>query len=206
MRTIKETINSIVETDEKEQWFHARTNKHINLVRKYCQRIFDYDRNRFRSLVKQGQKHDASKFKSPEFEPYVHVNWHYKMKRQGKEYKVSKEMQDAMHQATLHHIKNNPHHPEFHTSQVNVLNKDMKNRDEKVAELIDATKMPEDYVAEMVADWCAMSEELGSTPMEWGDKMINKKWKFTDKQVEVIKELIKAIWKQEDYAKNNNCW
>ena len=182
------------EDQEKEEWFKTRTNRHINLVRKYCQRIHDYDPKRFPNIVKQGEKHDASKFLDPEKDPYVHVSWHYKMKRQGKEYKVSPELQDQMHKATLHHIKNNPHHVEYHTDQVNVLNKDMKHRDEKVSEMIDGTKMPDEYIAEMAADWCGMSEELGSTPQEWGEKMINKKWKFTDHQVKLIYELLDAIW------------
>lgn len=91
-------------------------------------------------------------------------------------------------------FKNNPHHVEFHTQQEDVLNKDMKDRDKAVSVLIDGTKMPDEYIAEMIADWCAMAEEKGNTPKEWADKMVNKKWKFTENQVNLIYELIDSIW------------
>lgn len=193
MKTLTETLQMILE-DEKEDWFIKRTNRHIDLVRKYCKKIYDLDPKRFPTIIQQGSIHDASKFKAPEKDAYVHVNWHYKMKDAGKTYDVSPEMQDAMHKATLHHIKNNPHHVEFHTSQENVLNKDMKDRDKAVAVLIDGTKMPDKYIAEMCADWSAMSEEKGTTPKDWADKMVNKKWKFTESQVKLIYELIDNIW------------
>lgn len=194
MRTIHQIIESV--KDEKEQWFEKRTKRHIALVQKYCKKIYDYDPKRFPTIIQQGQKHDASKFEHPERNPYVHVSWHYKMKDAGKTYDVSPEMQDAMHNATKHHIKNNPHHVEFHTNQSEILNKSMKDRDKATSVLIDGTKMPDKYLAEMMADWFAMSEEKGTDPHDWAEKHINKKWKFTPHQVKLINELIDAIWKK----------
>ena len=39
-----------------------------------------------------------------------------------------------------------------------------------------------------------MSEERGNSPQEWADKVINKRWKFTDEQVKLIYELLNNIW------------
>lgn len=45
--------------------------------------------------------------------------------------------------------------------------------------MIDGTKMWEVDIAEMIADWLAMSEEKNSDPYEWAKKNINVRWKFT---------------------------
>jgi len=37
----------------------------------------------------------------------------YKLKDEGKEYKVSSEIDNKMKLASFHHIKNNKHHPEY---------------------------------------------------------------------------------------------
>ena len=55
--------------------------------------------------------------------------------------------------------------------------------------------MIDDDIKEMVADWCAMSEEKGNTPKEWADKVVNKRWKFTSEQTKLIYTLIDKCWK-----------
>ena len=67
-------------------------------------------------------------------------------------------------------------------------------RDKPPEEMIDATKMPDLDIAEMVADWCAVSEERGNTPKSWADKNVNVRWKFTDEQSDLIYEIIDAVW------------
>lgn len=46
----------------------------------------------------------------------------------------------------------------------------------------------------MVADWFAMSEELGGHPKDWADKNINIRWSFSQEQKNLIYDLIKGIW------------
>jgi len=180
--------------DDKEQFFEERTKRHIELVKKYCRRIHDYDSKRFKDILLQGSRHDASKFKSPERLPYIDISWYYRLKRQGEKYDVTPEQQKAMDWASAHHINKSPHHPEYH-SRVDVpINPN--NRDKPVdGAKVDATSMDKDNLAEMVADWCAMSEEVGGTPKEWADSTVNKRWKFTPEQTKTIYELIKEIWK-----------
>jgi hypothetical protein len=174
-----------------KDWFEKRTNRHISLVQKYCQKIENYD-PRFDGLVEQAKDHDKSKFEDPEVDPYVYITWSYKCKNDGIEFEAPEDMDDQMNKATNNHVLNNDHHPEkWSGKKQDVINR--KDRD-KPKELIDATKMLDLALGEMCADWMAMSEEKKSDPKDWADKNVNKRWKFTDEQKNLIYELIKAIW------------
>lgn len=191
IETLKQILEHI-DYDEKVAWFNLRTKHHIDLVKKYCQKIYNYDPKRFREILERAKIHDASKYRNPEYDPYIDISWQYHMKKYGMKYEVSSERQEELNQASIHHVKVNPHHPEYHSRQTNVIN--LKERDKAPDKIIDATKMDDLSIAEMVADWSAISEEVGDTPKQWADKQINKRWKFTPKQTKLIYELIKAIW------------
>jgi hypothetical protein len=180
--------------DEMVDWFEKRTAKHIKLVQKYCKKIADYD-DYFAELIERGKVHDQSKYEDPEIDPYVYISWKYKCKDDGKEFEVPKDIDDQMNKATEHHIRNkqNKHHPECHCEkEVALINR--KDRDKPPDEIVDATKMPDLDLAEMCADWFAMSEEKGGTPKNWADKNVNVRWKFTDEQKDLIYELIEKVW------------
>lgn len=177
---------------EMENWFKKRTDRHIRLVQKWCGKIADYDEERFGKLVERGEAHDQSKFKDPEMDPYVYVAWEYKCKDDGVKWEPPKGIKDKMTDATEHHVNSNAHHPEFHSEKKGRINRE--DRDKPPAEMVDATKMPDLDVAEMVADWMAMSEEKGNTPKSWADKNVNVRWKFTDEQKRLIYELLDEVW------------
>ena len=177
---------------EMKDWFEKRTNKHIGFVQKYCKKIADHDKS-FEELIKRGEIHDQSKFKDPEIDPYIYISWKYKCQDDGVDYDPPKGLDEKMNKATEHHVKNNRHHAEFHCDKdVDLINR--VDRDKPPEEMIDATKMPELDVAEMVADWCAMSDEKGGNPKDWADKNVNVRWEFNDKQKDLIYELIAAVW------------
>jgi hypothetical protein len=181
------------EADQKmKDWFEKRTRRHIELVQKYCKKIADVY-PRFKDLIARGETHDASKFKAPEMEPYVWVSWQYKCKDDGIEFKAPEGTDEKMNQATNHHVKSNKHHPEYWSSkEVNLINR--KDRDKPPAEMVDATRMPDLDLAEMVADWMGMGEEKGNTPQSWADRNVNKRWKFTDQQSDLIYEIMNKVW------------
>jgi len=80
-------------------------------------------------------------------------------------------------------------------TQENLINKN--NRDEPIGgKIIDATKMKDLDIAEMVADWLSMSEEKNSKPKGWADKNVNVRWKFTDEQKDLIYEIIDGVWEK----------
>ena len=180
-------------TNEMIEYFYERTNRHIDLVKKYGRLINELGIEGLEDIVEVCNKHDASKFEQPERDDYIFISWDYKCKDDGTEFDLPQEIKDNMNRASEHHVKNNAHHPEYYCKQEDV-KFDRHDRD-KLEKIVDATKMPEISLAEMVADWCAMSEELGkNTPKEWADNNVNIRWNFNDSQVKFIYDLISKIW------------
>jgi len=179
-------------TDEMEQHFYDRTNKHIERVQKYCKKIEDaWDG--FDGLIERGEEHDQIKFEEPELEPYIWLTWRYKCEDEGIECELPGGMEDAINVATQHHILNSKHHPEYHQMEtLDVVDED--DRDAAPDEVIDGTGMGDLDIAEMVADWCAMSEELDGDPKKWADDNIDVRWHFADEQVDLIYDLIDSVW------------
>jgi hypothetical protein len=194
-RRKKVVQKSATETQEMRELFEKRTNIHIKLVQKYLQKIIDLNDKRLNNKTLEAEKHhDQSKFEEPEYTPYLHVNWHYHLKDKGEEYNPSEEIKAKMDEATFHHVKANKHHPEYWdtNSTEDAINRN--DRDKTPEKQVDATKMPLDYVASMVADWLAMSDEKKTDPFKWAEKMVNKRWKFTKAQVQLIDDLIDGSW------------
>jgi hypothetical protein len=77
--------------------------------------------------------------------------------------------------AVQHHSKTNPHHPEYWDGGI----KDM----------------PRLYLAEMVCDWKARSEEFGTNLREWIDNVATKKFNFTkeDHVYGEIKDFVELL-------------
>lgn len=179
-------------TDEMKEWFEKRTNLHISLVGKYCQKIAEKFPE-YKGLVERAKVHDKSKFEEPEISPYVWITWKYKCKKDNVKFDAPEDLDEKMHEATEHHVLNNSHHPEYWCGKKSgVINKN--NRDLAMDKPLDATSMPDLDIAEMVADWCGVSEEKGGNPAEWADKNIGKRWNFSPKQQELIYNLIESVW------------
>jgi hypothetical protein len=174
-------------------WFMERTNAHMTRVAVYMVKLIAEDPQRFGGLCDRILAHDRSKLTAPEMLPYVYISWDYKCKDDGVPFEMPKEMKDAMNEATLHHVTTNSHHPEFHQEkETGLINRD--DRDKPPEEMVDATKMPDLDIAEMCADWCAMSAEKGGTPHDWAKKNVNVRWKFTPEQEKLIYEILDKAW------------
>lgn len=179
-------------TQEMIDFYKARTAKHIALVGKYCKMLYQAFPTQYSELLHRAAIHDASKYQEPEYTPYIFITWDYKCKREGVDFVIPQEIKDKMSVASHHHVTSNSHHPEFWSPQVKSI---LPNRDKAPKEMVDATTMPDIDIAEMVADWCGMSAELGNSPREWANKNVNIKWKFTQHQTDLIYKLIDAVWK-----------
>lgn len=179
-----------------ETFFDKRTNEHIARVKKFAKLIEEYDPDRFEGLIEQAKTHDDSKFEEPEYTPYLYIIWDYKCKAEGKKFDIPEEMRNRISKATEHHVsdKRNRHHPECHSPE-KVSFEDRQDRDKPGRKIVDATRMKDIDIGEMVSDWFAMSEEKNSNPKEWADKNVNIRWKFTDEHKELIYELIEEVWK-----------
>jgi len=187
-------MNEIAEQDEKEAWFEERTAKHIALVQGAAKKIVE-QLPEFEDLLSQVENHDATKFEEPERTPYIEITWRHKDDHYDT-YKTPGELEKKEeNDATMHHILNNSHHPEFHNKED--ANIDPDNRDTSV-EVLDATKMPATDLAEMVADWQAMSEELGNnTAREWYDTQKDVRWHFSEEQDAIISKCLSVFEDEE---------
>lgn len=193
------SFTKTAKSNDMEEFFEERTKKHIDLVRKYLDRLkkhYSYD---FKD------EHDKSKYDEPEHEPYLYITWKHKAKNADEEYEIPDEWKEKCDEATFHHIKNNKHHPEYWDDSLteNPINKE--DRDKPSGKVVDATKMPKEHILEMVADWCAMSEELENTPKKWADDNIGKRWKFTPEQKDWIYEAIDLIWDKKEAQLRGIC-
>ena len=178
------------EKTEMEDHFHNRTRRHITTVKKWAKRIDAKFPGEFPGLIEQAKDHDASKLEEPEYTPYLHVTWKYREKANGREYTPSKEIEDAMHEATEHHVKNNKHHPEYFDSSSKI---NKENRDAPSGKLVDATKMDNISIAEMCADWIAVAEEKNTAGAKaWADANVNIRWKFTEEQTRLIYNILEV--------------
>lgn len=168
--------------EEKIEFFHNRTNKHKALVEKYVKIIVE-KYPEYRQVIEIAKNHDNSKFEEPEYTPYIDLTWN--------KFHNGIDSNPYFNQATLHHILNNPHHPEYwNPDEANV---NPKNRDESLKS-INVSEMSDESIVEMVADWAAMSEELGqNNPRGWYDKCNNVRWTFSDEQNTLIDKLLSAI-------------
>lgn len=200
----KDVDEAKLEGDEKEQFFVDRTNKHIQLVQNAAAKIVEAYPE-FDELLKQVEVHDASKLEEPERTPYVEITWRHKLENEKGEYdpyngkgyqtpgKLEKEDEN---EATIHHITTNSHHPEYHLEDKSDANVDIDDRSK--SELVDASLMPDIDVAEMVADWQAMAEELQTnTAREWFNKQKDVRWHFSEHQEELIDKLLKVFEEEE---------
>lgn len=185
-------------TDEMSDWFWERTHKHMQLVQKYChkleQKMEHVGGETFTGLYHRSLQHDQSKLREPEYTPYVYTTWWYKMKDTDTPYTIPEEIKTGCHEATVHHVRHNRHHPEFFGGwdrAAKIINKD--NRDEKAEPVIAVDMEPLD-IAEMCADWCAVSTERGNSPLDWAEDNVNKRWLFSDKQTVMIYGILHLLW------------
>jgi hypothetical protein len=193
-RFLREDSTEMAITPEMKQWFEERTRNHIQLVQKWAQKIYDYDQQRFSKLITSVRTHDQSKYLPPEVEPYVYISWDYHCKDKGIDFEIPQDIKDAMNQASNHHVKSNAHHPEYWSTDESggeLVNRE--DRDKLLNKCLDAIIMPEWAIAEMCADWFAMSEELNNSPFDWAKKNINIRWKFTPEQIILISELLRNV-------------
>ena len=156
-----------------KDWYYKRTKKHIDLVKKYCQKIYGLDPVKYEDLLNRAKEHDLSKYSEEELKPYILLTWNYYADKHNLDFKLTSEMEKKTREAWFHHYTVNKHHPEYY-----------KNIED----------MPDIDIAEMVADWCSVSEEMGNNPIEWAKGKIGSKFKFNEYQVKLIYELLNNIW------------
>ena len=179
--------------NEREAHFLKRTLTHILRVKRNVLALIEAD---FPvdtiALMQQNARHDATKFEEPEKSTYVEITWMYRCRRLGEPFEITDEFKQRMAEATLHHVKHNPHHPEFFAPSASI---NMEDRDSPPDEMVDGTGMSDIGLVEMCCDWTAMSQEkLGHNSAHgWAKANINVRWKFTEAQERRIYETLDTL-------------
>lgn len=177
---------------EMKNWFDYRTGLHIGLVCKYLQEIIDLNLPYLdNNILESEMVHDKSKFSEPEYTPYLHITWKYKMQKEGVVYNPPEGID--IQAATFHHIKVNKHHPEYWDDTVTSECVNPNNRDKPSGNLVNASKMPGEYIACMIADWLAMSEEKNTNVYDWISMNVGKRWHFTFDQKVLINTITDKV-------------
>jgi hypothetical protein len=191
----------VIDSDvEQVKYFEDRTHLHIELVQKYAKMIGEAIPE-LAGVIQQASHHDDSKLEEPERTPYINITWRHKKEKEvgahnpikGQGYQTPGMLaKEDENDAALHHITTNSHHPEAHCKGEQ--NTDNSRSTGKNIKCLNVEAMPDIDIAEMVADWAAMSEELKkNTVREWFDTQKDKRWHFSPHQEELIDKLLNVI-------------
>ena len=126
--------------------------------------------------------HDDSKYETEEFEAYRRKYFPHNGEEPISDYEFNK--------AWLHHIHNNPHHPEYWIYQdYEELNSNGKSQ-------IFYYQMDNDAIIEMLCDWIAMSYKFNNKVYDWyresnTGKILNKDTRF------IVEIILNAIEKRD---------
>lgn len=154
-------------TNDMINYYIKRTAEHIDRVDKNLERIkYAFPKLDVDVLDQLGLNHDASKYSKTEQVGYILITEKYK---DGGRKDFSIEETTLMDKAWEHHRSNNRHHPEYHKN------------------IIDMNKYD---LAEMVADWAAISQEKNTSLLDWANKNIGTRFKFNEVQSKLIYSYI----------------
>lgn len=159
--------------------FRERTHDHVQRVRSnlkriakvYSKRVIDQPYINPEDLFRRGILHDKSKYSDFERIPYVWLTWYHYKKNKGEDFQYPTGVEKVVKKATKHHVLTNRHHPEYHAKPTDMTYADL---------------------AEMVADWAAMSQELGSPLKPWVKENLSR-WDFKYEDKKFIRELVNLL-------------
>lgn len=144
--------------------------RHIKLVQAATQllgkRLIESGETEFgRALIANGLKHDQSKFHG--------IEWDFLVRVSKDDDKANEYLQIAWRQ----HVETNEHHPEYWRGDNGI------------------SEMPRIFIAEMVCDWYARSQEMGTSLREWIKNDATKKYDMslqgkTYKQVKFFVDML----------------
>ena len=175
---------------EMRDYSDRRQQSHIDAVVKNMEEVSELYPKYKGELLLRMIFHDHSKNQEPEYTPYIYINWMYKCKKDGIAFEYPDGMEERTHEATVHHVLNNRHHPEFHAGEAHINMGDRDTSDKPV----DASGMNPVDIVEMVCDWQAVSKERGTnTARGWFNYCSGTRWLFTGEQLKFIDELL-TIW------------
>lgn len=118
--------------------------------------------------------HDSSKYSFEEFEPYRER--FFPVEREDGSEPDEDEVKRNFELGWLHHVHNNPHHPEYWTLV-----------DKGEIKIYD---MPDICIIEMLCDWMAMSKYYNSTTLSWWQSESAKKLPMSERTKSKVNEFM----------------
>ncbi len=155
-------------------FYERRTNEHIDRVRR-CLRVMAASTEHTEALSERARVHDASKFSPEERMPYIWLTEYHRCRRTGEPFTYPVGVEDQVHAAIEHHMRENRHHPDYHA---------------------DPNDMSDVDLIEMVCDWTAMAQEFnqgGGSARGWADKTIGNRVHFSHDKCQFIYEMIDLL-------------
>lgn len=152
-----------------------RVQRNLNLLADYYEshNMFDVSLQ----LAQRAVLHDQSKLYEPEYVPYVWRVYRTEWLRNNKQdqrffvFYSDHTLDQAIRDAVVHHVTHNRHHPEWH---------------------LDPDEMSLVDIGEMVCDWYAMSQELGSHIEEWVMSVVPRRYHF-GKKISLIHQIVTVL-------------
>lgn len=175
IRILRDNNLTLVESIDKNivAKYRIRVQDHINRVKYFYRLLIESGQIPFEDIdIVRVMNHDKDKLK------------YNNLIRQALRYSpepLSAEEKKDINDVVMEHIKTNPHHCEYW------------GKGDYASKHIDCTKMTDTYLYEMCADWAATSEENGSPLLGWCSDVINNKFMFTDRQIDIIKSVCEYL-------------
>ena len=186
MKSLKEIADNKAYSERKQKYDNY-LDKHISGVQKCFEEkivpFYELSDTDLTDIREQLSHHDESKYGEDEYEPYL--NKFYKYPNTSMQ-----DVQDTNNKfayAWLHHIHNNPHHPQYW-----YLRNDTDHEDDRMLD------MPLNYIIEMLCDWGSfayMDSKLKSniTPNSnahhWYE-LHGGEIGFSDNTIKIIEEIL----------------
>jgi len=101
--------------------------------------------------------------------------------------KINQTGTDAINAAWANHVRTQPHHPEHWDSTYVPTEKDLPDED---LPSVDGTKMPTNFLIQMIGDWMSASLLRNKTASGWYEKTIGTRFIFSKEQMTVMETLL----------------
>ena len=140
-------------TSKMIAYYDTRTHAHIERVRR-CIHLLAPATDYEEELLTRAEQHDASKFSTEEYIPYVWLTEYHRCRRADEPFEYPEGIRAQVREAINHHVTTNRHHAEYHA---------------------DPNDMTDIDIIEMICDWTAMEHEYGDphgSARAWADKTI----------------------------------
>ena len=178
--------------DEITLFFYKRHLKHIKRLIENILHVLDnsdivqkYKIDEI-ELLKSVLVHDQTKLKEPQLSTFIKESYSV-YKTPQPPYKINRVYTNK---GIVLHVLQEKHHPEYWDPDFPTnISKLILTKDQLEC-LVDANKMPKEFIVEMVCDWYAISREVNGNLRQWFNDTYPKRWKFNNDQLNLINDII----------------